>query len=164
VEAKSLRPSYPICVATAASVLILIAAGFSASAQSSRKGSETQAKNIQFGDGMKRVTGVIGRKSDVAEAIRSITPAHPALKLVTHPQEQAYTLVSVPDEIARAFECRSQVKGVNAARKVGNPGVYGNYYGAIFELNIRGEPAALRLLWGKEKGQWQIIAYSIDVP
>jgi hypothetical protein len=113
---------------------------------------------------MKRVTGVIGRKSDVAEAIRSITPAHPALKLITHRQEQAYTLVSVSDEMARAFECRSQVQGMKVSQKVGGSAVYGNYYGAIFELNIRGEPAALRLLWGKEKGQWKIIAYSIDVP
>jgi hypothetical protein len=115
-------------------------------------------------DGMKRVGDVIGRKSDIAEAIRGITPAHPALKLVTHSQEQAYTLVSVPDEIAMAFECTSQVKGVKIAEKVGGSAVYGNYYGAIFGLNIQGEPAALRLLWGREKGQWKIIAYTIEVP
>jgi hypothetical protein len=100
----------------------------------------------------------------VGEAIKGIIPAHPALKLVTHTQEQAYTLVSVPDEIAKAFECRSQVQNVKAAQKVGSPGVYGNYYGAIFELKVRGAPAALKLLWARENGQWKIIAYSIDVP
>ncbi len=114
--------------------------------------------------GMKKISGLIGRKSDVAEAIRSITPAHPGLKLVTHSQEQAYTLVSMPDEIARDYECTSQVKGVKAAEKVGGSAVYGNYYGASFELNIQGEPAALGLLWGREKGQWKIIAYLIEVP
>jgi hypothetical protein len=115
-------------------------------------------------DGMKKISGVIGKKSEVGEAIRSITPMHPELKLVTHSQEQAYTLVSVPDEIAKAFECSSQVKGVSVVQKVGTRGVYGNYYGAIFELNIQGEPAALKLLWARENGQWKIIGYSVDVP
>jgi hypothetical protein len=115
-------------------------------------------------EGMKRVADVIGKKGDITEAVRSITPAHPALKLVTHSEEQAYTLVSVPDEIARAFECTSQVKGVKITEKVGGSAVYGNYYGAIFELNIPGEPAALRLLWGREKGRWKIVAYSIEAP
>ena len=114
--------------------------------------------------GMKRVAGVIGRKSEVGQAIESIAPAHPALKLVPHSQEQAYSLVSVPDEIARAFECQEQVQGVKVGQKVGASAVYGNYYGVLFELNIPGEPAALRLLWGRERGQWKITAYSIEVP
>jgi hypothetical protein len=130
---------------------------------------EEKVRNWQEGrrrllEGMKKIGDIIGKKSDVAEAIRGVTPAHPALKLVTHSQERAYTLVSVPDEIARAFECTSQVKRVKVAEKVDESAVYGNYYGAIFELNIQGEPAALRLLWGREKGQWKIIAYSIEVP
>jgi hypothetical protein len=115
-------------------------------------------------EGMKKISDVLGKKRDVADAIRSLTPAHPALKLIKHSEEQAYTLVSLPDEIARDFECASQVKGVKVAEKVGEAAVYGNYYGAIFELKIQGEPAALRLLWAREKGEWKIIAYSIEVP
>jgi hypothetical protein len=130
---------------------------------------EREARNWAEGrlkllNGMKNVSGVIGRKSAVGEAIRGVTPAHPIPKLVTHSQEQAYTLVSVPDEIAKTFECRSQVKGVNAAQKLGAPGVYGDYYGAIFELKAGGTPAALKLLWPRGSGQWKIIAYSIEVP
>ena len=115
-------------------------------------------------DGMKNISGIIGRKSDVAEALRSIPPVHPALKLVAHPQERAYSLVSVPDEGAKAFECQSQVQGVKVAQKLGGPAVYGNYYGAIFEMNVPGNPAALKLLWGREKDQWKIMAYSVEVP
>lgn len=47
---------------------------------------------------------------------------------------------------------------------VGNLGVYGNYYGAIFELKVGGTPAALKLLWARENGPWKIIAYSIEMP
>ena len=115
-------------------------------------------------DGMKNVSDIIGRKSDLTEAIRSITPVHPALKIVAHPQERAYALVSVPDELAKAFECQSQVQGVKVAQRPGGPAVYGNYYGAIFEVNVPGSPAALKLLWGREKDQWKIMAYSVEVP
>jgi hypothetical protein len=118
--------------------------------------------------GMKKVSNQIGRKSDVEEAMKSITPVHPSLKLVSHTHEEAYTLVSVPGEIAAAFECTSQAtnlrRRVKAAQKSGGPAVYGNYYGAMFELRVGGAPASLNILWGKEKGQWKIIAYSIEVP
>jgi hypothetical protein len=126
-----------------------------------RNWSEGQRKIL---DGMKNVSDTIGRKHEVGEAIRSITPAHPAVKLVSHPQEQAYALVSVPDEIAKAFECQTQAQGVKVARKLSGLPVYGNYYGTILELKVRGTPAALRLLWGKEKDQWKIVAYSVEVP
>ena len=64
----------------------------------------------------------------------------------------------------KAFECQSRVKGVKMAQKLGGPVVYGNYYGSIFKLKVRGTPAAQRLLWGKEKNQWKVIAYSVEVP
>jgi hypothetical protein len=34
----------------------------------------------------------------------------------------------------------------------------------MFELRVGGAPASLNILWGKENGQWKIIAYSIEVP
>jgi len=70
----------------------------------------------------------------------------------------------VPDEIASAFECQSRAQGGKMPKNLGGPPVYGNYNGAIFELKVRGTPAALKLLWGKEKDQWKVIAYSVEVP
>jgi hypothetical protein len=115
-------------------------------------------------DGMKNFSNTIGRKNDVTEAMTSVAPSHPILKLVSHPKEQAYTMVSVPDEIASAFECQSRAPGAKMPKELGGPPVYGNYYGAIFELKVQGTPAALRLLWGKEQDQWRVIAYSVEVP
>jgi len=115
-------------------------------------------------DGMKKIADVIGRKSEVKDAIKGVTPVHPLLKLVSHPQEEAYTLVSLPNEIAEDLECTNQVRGVKVAQKFGGPAVYGNYYGVLFELRVGGTPASLKLLWGREKEQWKIIAYSVEVP
>lgn len=115
-------------------------------------------------DGMMKVAKAVGRKGDAAEAITGLPPVHPLLKLVTHPDEGAYTLVGVPDEIAGAFACTNQVRSLRAAREIGGAATYGNYYGATFELRVRGAPAALNLLWGREAGRWKIVAYSIEVP
>lgn|SRR5262245_17948221 len=113
---------------------------------------------------MKNVAGVIGRKSDVAEAIRSIAPAHPILKLVSHSKEQAYTLVSVPDEIARAFECQSRVQGVKGTQRLAEPGSYGNYYGAILGLRVPGDPPRSEASLGHRERSVKDIAYSVEVP
>ncbi|MFN8006099.1 MAG: hypothetical protein U0V70_03560 [Terriglobia bacterium] len=115
-------------------------------------------------NGMKNASDTIGKKSELSEAIRSLSPSNPIIKLVSHPQEQAYALVSVPDEVARNFECSSQAEGVKVAQKPNSPPVYGNFYGTVCELKVKGSPAALRILWGKEAGQWKIIAYSVEVP
>jgi hypothetical protein len=53
---------------------------------------------------------------------------------------------------------------VKIAQKTEGTVVYGNYYGTIFELKVEGAPAALYLLWGREKDRWKIIAYAIEVP
>jgi len=128
-----------------------------------------KARNWQEGElklrgGMRNVAKKIGRKKNLSEAVESIVPADPALKLVTHAQEQAYAIVSVPDEIARDFKCLSQAQGLKITQKIGANAVYGNYYGTIFELKVEGEPATVLLLWGREKDQWKIIAYSVEVP
>jgi hypothetical protein len=114
--------------------------------------------------GMKKIADVIGRKSEVKDAIKGVTPVHPLLKFVSHSQEEAYTLVSLPNEIAEDFKCTNQVRGAKVAQKFGGTAVYGNYYGALFELRVGGAPASLKLLWGREKEQWKIIAYSVEVP
>jgi hypothetical protein len=78
---------------------------------------------------MKKVADVIGRKSEMGEAIRVF------LRRIqfSNSSRTRRTLVSVREEIAWAFECQSQVRGVSVAQKVGGPEVYGNYYGVIFE-------------------------------
>ncbi|MFN8009695.1 MAG: hypothetical protein U0V70_22205, partial [Terriglobia bacterium] len=78
-----------------------------------KAGSKDKARNWVEGqgriaNGMKKASDALGKKNDLSEAIRSLAPSHPTLKIVSHSQEKAYTLVSVPDELARNFECASQ--------------------------------------------------------
>ncbi len=126
------------------------------------RNSEEARRNIL--DGTKKIAAAIGRKEKLEDAIAGIVPVHPDVKVVTHPQEQAYTLLGVPDEIAKAVDCKRQVEGRQPPQKVSGPAVYGNYYGSIFQLKVPGSPAALKFLWAKENGQWKIIAYSVEVP
>ena len=55
--------------------------------------------------------------------------ARPALRVVRQPHDAQFVIYAVPDDVAAAFDCESQLTPGDA-RKV--PRVYGHYYGATF--------------------------------
>jgi len=112
-------------------------------------------------DGLQRVSVAVGQPKKLEEAIRPIAPHHDLLKLVSHSQEKAFSLVSVPDEIAETEVCGNPKPSSSLAQ--GNS-TYGHYYGATFQLKVPGqgeEPAALYTLWGLEDGRWTVIAWDV---
>jgi hypothetical protein len=112
-------------------------------------------------DGLQKVSASVGRPKRLDEAIRPIAPHHDLLKPVSHSQEKAFSLVSVPDGIAETEVCGSPKPGSSLAQR---NNTYGHYYGAAFQLKVRGqgeEPAALYTLWGLEDGRWTVIAWEV---
>ena len=112
-------------------------------------------------DGLQKAIAAIGRPRKLEEAIRPVVSHHELLKPVSHSQENAFSLVSVPDGIAQAELCGTSTSGAHPA--VQND-AYGHYYGAAFQLKVSGqgeEPAALNTLWGLEDGRWRVIAWEV---
>ena len=112
-------------------------------------------------DGLQKAIAAIGRPRKLEEAIRPVVPHHELLKPVSHSQENAFSLVSVPDGIAQAELCGTSRTGAHQA--VQND-TYGHYYGAAFQLKVSGqgeEPAALYTLWGLEDSRWKVIAWEV---
>jgi hypothetical protein len=126
-----------------------------------RKGlTPDQARKV-IHDALQKVTASVGRPKRLEEAIRPIVPHHDLLKPVSHSQEKAFSLVSVPDGIAETEVCAGAKPGSSLAQR---NSTYGNYYGAAFQLKVRGhgeEPAALYTLWGLEGGRWTVIAWEV---
>jgi hypothetical protein len=112
-------------------------------------------------DGLQKASVAVGRPKRLEEAIRPIDPHHDLLKRVSHSQEKAFSLVSVPDGIAEAEVCGSPKPSSNSAQQ---NSIYGHYYGAAFQLKVPGhgeQPAALYTLWGMEDGRWTVIAWGV---
>src|SRR5262245_3113990 len=107
--------------------------------------------------GQEKVNASIRRPKRLEDTIKPVAAHHEQLKPVSHSQEKAFSLVSVPNEMAASELCGSTKS--NAATSDGK-----NYYGAAFQFKIPGqgeEPAALYTLWGLEEGQWKVIAWEV---
>ena len=103
--------------------------------------------------------------SSLEQIIQSVDVSNPAIFVVAHPNESAYTLVAAPDEIAEAFDCAARTRGEAFSSEGIAPLGYGNYFATGFQFRIeQGEGAALVLAWAQEDGQWKIYAYDVQTP
>ena len=108
----------------------------------------------------------VGKVGHLSEALEPVQAEHDDLQMVEHGGERAYTLVAVPDYLAGTFECdRRSSKNPYPPDDAAAQKTYGNYYATLFMFRTAGEhPAALTLLWGKDSGEWKIIAYEMVTP
>jgi hypothetical protein len=115
---------------------------------------------------IKTVGNDVGKVQHLRDALEPARAEHEDLQLVEHAGEHAYTLVAVPDSLSSAFLCdKRSTKNPYAPDDGAKEKAYGNYYATMFTLRTAGEhPAALTLLWGKENGEWKIIAYEVVTP
>jgi hypothetical protein len=112
-------------------------------------------------DGLEKASVTVGRPKRLQDVIQPVAPHHELLKSVSHSQENAFSLVSVPDGIAEAELCGSPRPSADMAER---NKTYGHYYGATFQFKVPGqgeEPAALYTLWGLEDGRWTVIAWEV---
>ncbi len=87
------------------------------------------------------------------------------MKELTHERENAYTIFSIPDWMARDADCQSQLDGKEPTAGDSRSPVYGKFVvSAVTTRTMAGEPATLMLFWSGETGQWKILAYEIEEP
>jgi hypothetical protein len=114
---------------------------------------------------MNAVAQRLGKVEHLHDALEPVRPAHEDLRIVEHAGEGAYTLVAVPDELESSFLCQKRSAKDPYVGEEGDAKHYGKYYATLFMFRTPGEhPAALTLLWGKDGGQWKILAYEVVTP
>jgi hypothetical protein len=79
----------------------------------------------------------------------------PALRVVRQPHDAQFVIYAVPDDVAAAFDCESQLTPGDARK---GPRVYGHYYGATFLVSGR-KDHTIALLWAKEDGYWKLVSW-----
>lgn len=116
-------------------------------------------------EGMEQIAQEIPEAESLEEILQSVEVTNPAVFVVTHPNEDAYTLAAAPDEIAEAFDCAVRTRGVPFSSEGIASMNYGNYFATAFQFHVeQGEGAALVLAWAQEDGQWKIFAYDVQTP
>ena len=114
--------------------------------------------------GLERMGALFKAAERPRDIVEPVEPAHPDVKVITHEEEDVFTLISAPDYMGEGAGCSQRLE---AGQKwdESETKVYGNYMGTLFELKlVGGEPAVFLLVWKKEGGDWKVIAYHILTP
>lgn len=123
--------------------------------------------NSQLRDAMSTISSHLEPTQHINEVIEPADPDHPGLKLVDHPEQNAYTVVAVPDTMASLFLCEKESRShpYKPVDWEAQSLSYGKYYELLFEVRVPGEhPASLSFLWTKDQGQWKIVSYEMISP
>jgi len=106
---------------------------------------------------MEEANFLMGKPAILEDAVAPVALSDPAMLPMTQKGAVDFTLAKVPDDIAAGLTCSPAATSTPAPRR------YGRYYASVFRLRIPGSTdAPILLLWQKESGYWQIIAWQID--
>ena len=123
--------------------------------------------SAQLRDTLSTIANDLEPAQHIDEVLEPVDPDHPGLKLVDHPEQDAYTIVAVPDTMASIFMCEKESRAhpYQPADWEAQSSSYGKYYELLFEVRTPGEhPASLSFLWSKDQGQWKIVSYEMVSP
>lgn len=126
--------------------------------------SELEAGKILL-DRMRAVADWVPAGKRLEDVLVAAEPHHQDLKLIRHGQEQAFSLVSVPDSMGLASKCANLKPG--GAVPLDRPGAlsYGRFFAAGARLKRAGPDAAvLWTVWSREGREWKIGSYLLLTP
>jgi hypothetical protein len=114
-------------------------------------------------EGLGNLGSLTGDRSSLDEILQGVEPVSPTVRIVTHPEEDAFTMVSFPNPVAKWADCATRARGEAFPDDI--PLEYGDTYGIFFRLRTEaGETPVLKTLWVKEAGAWKITAYDVELP
>ena len=118
-----------------------------------------------FLSGLVKVRKALGRRALLADYLEPLIPDDATLRLVNHPDEKAFSILSLPESSAQSSMCNSRQKRYTPSEAIASEEDYGRYYAAAFTFRVPGdESAALYTLWGHEKDRWKMVAWQLLAP
>jgi len=87
------------------------------------------------------------------------------LRPVEQVNSKAFAIMEVPDQMPGSSLCQSLQLAEKTRELKPSDAKYGTYYLSASRLNYGEEESpALLLLWTREKDQWKIVAWAVEVP
>ena len=121
---------------------------------------------MQLKKAMQNVIETTGTVKRLDEAIVAPKPNHADIKLVKHKNSKAFALVSIPDYMASALDCKNRTPGepVKFNAPAGEKS-WGKYYAMGLRLTKAGEDSGvLWAVWAQEGTAWKIVAFTVLTP
>jgi hypothetical protein len=126
----------------------------------------TEDPRVQLKKAMQNVLETTGSVKRLDEAIVAAKPNHSDVKLVKHKNSKAFALVSIPDYMASALDCKNRTPGEPVRFHVAAGETNsGKYYAMGLRLSKEGEDSGtLWAVWAHEGSDWKMVAYTVLTP
>jgi hypothetical protein len=111
---------------------------------------------------LSEVRKTLGPRAALTNYMEPFVPEDSSFRLVTHREQDAFAILSLPRSAAEGFLCGKEQKPADASAP---DQTYGRYYVASFRMRVLdGEPAALYTLWTQQEHGWKIVAWQLIAP
>jgi len=102
---------------------------------------------------------------NLSDMMSGVQPVNELVRPVEQVNSNAFAIMAVPDQMADSFLCQSRQLPEKTRELKPDDATYGSYYLSANRLNYGEEESpALLLLWTKEKDQWKVVAWAVEVP
>ena len=107
----------------------------------------------------------VGKVARLEDVIAAAEPVDPDVRIIDHPHERAFALLSITNGQGDAADCARRLRSPSPPPLEEQASARGRYYAAAFHVETAaGEPAVLYLGWTREEGAWRVFAYDIVLP
>ncbi|HEX8895652.1 MAG TPA: hypothetical protein VF783_20170 [Terriglobales bacterium] len=102
---------------------------------------------------------------NLSDMTAGVQPVNELVPPVKQGNSNAFAIMAVPDQMADGFLCQNRHLPEKTRELKPSDAKYGTYYLSANRLNYGEEESpALLLLWTREKDQWMVIAWAVEVP
>jgi hypothetical protein len=116
-------------------------------------------------ESLKRVLSRVPQGASLSDMMLSVQPVNELVRPVEQENSKAFAIMTVPDQMADGFLCQNRLLPEKTALLTPADAKYGTYYLSASRLNYGEEQSpALLLLWTKEKDQWKVVAWAVELP
>ena len=102
---------------------------------------------------------------NLSDMMSEVQPVNELVRPVEQGNSNAFAIMAVPDQMADGFLCQSRHLPEKTPALKPSDAKYGAYYLSASRLNYGEEESpALLLLWTRERDQWKVVAWAVEVP
>jgi hypothetical protein len=115
--------------------------------------------------GLKKPLQRVPQGANLSAMMSSVQPVNELVRPVEQVNSEAFAIMAVPDQMADSFLCQRRHLPEKTPVLKPSDATYGTYYLSASQLKFAEEESpALLLLWTREKDQWKIVAWAVEVP
>jgi len=122
---------------------------------------------LRFYEHMRKAQSKLGTVGKLDDVMHAVVMLGPGAKPIEQPSGAIFSIANIPDDLARALDCRKTSRMVLAEDLPRASNRLGDYYSASSFIRAKddtGPGQLLYLVWHREEGTWKIVSWHLENP